>query len=68
MPIVRTCGFETAAFTKDFLDRMATPLTQGHYHDYQVINSTRLDDTMKLLELNDNLMKLVYLPVGFSTV
>ena len=68
MPIVRTCGFETAAFTKDFLDRMATPLTQGHCHDYQVINSTRLDDTMKLLELNDNLMKLVYLPVGFSTV
>ena len=38
--IVRTCGFETAAFTKDFLDRMATPLAQGHCHDYQVINST----------------------------
>ena len=54
MPIVRTCGFETAAFTKDFLDRMATPLAQGHCHDYQVINSTRLDDKMKLLELNDN--------------
>ena len=49
-PIIRTCGFETASFTKDFLDRMATPLAQGHCHDYQVINSTRLDDKMKLLE------------------
>ena len=39
LPIVRTCGFETAAFTKDFLDRMATPLAQGHCHDYQVIHS-----------------------------
>jgi len=32
----RTCGAQTAAFTKDFLDRMATPLAQGHCHDYQV--------------------------------
>ena len=68
MPIVRTCGFETAAFTKDFLDRMATPLAQGHCHDYQVINSTRIDDKIKLPELNDNLMKLVYFSGGFSTV
>jgi len=32
----RTCGAQTAAFTKDFLDRMSTPLAQGHCHDYQV--------------------------------
>ena len=34
--MLRTCGAQTAAFTKDFLDRMATPLAQGHCHDYQV--------------------------------
>ena len=37
MALIRTCGAQTAAFTKDFLDRMATPLAQGHCHDYQVV-------------------------------
>ena len=37
MIMIRTCGAQTAAFTKDFLDRMATPLAQGHCHDYQVM-------------------------------
>ena len=37
MTMIRTCGAQTAAFTKDFLDRMATPLAQGHCHDYQVM-------------------------------
>ena len=36
LTMIRTCGAQTAAFTKDFLDRMATPLAQGHCHDYQV--------------------------------
>ena len=42
MLTTRTCGAQTAAFTKDFLDRMATPLAQGHCHDYQVKRRTMM--------------------------
>merc|ERR1712150_445693 len=33
-----TCSYDTARFTKSFLDRMAGPLIQGHCHKFDDLN------------------------------
>ena len=54
--VTRTCGAQTAAFTKDFLDRMATPLAQGHCHDYQVKMMTIMMSEDMLLCLKSKIL------------
>ena len=43
-----TCGQETAVFTQQFLDRMASPLAEGHCQSNQAWNCSKLTGPSKL--------------------
>jgi len=54
-----TCGRDTAVFTKTFLDRMSSPLSQGHCHVY-TFSSSQCSEILELVSSTTTLSSVSF--------